>query len=354
MKTLELARRLYDTYESVEQIRHYFGLLAVHALVQVAEVGGESIDRCRWILSLFPERIDHPKNEPPYYGYNFPSYYIGGIPAAYSLMRGLMPEKREQVRTYADEIMNAPRDPAGILKHPRRPAEDRIWIDVAMAVTPYLLFAGRSFDEQRYIDEAVFQTIRMYDAFRNPENGLLHQCRGFIAPGRLSEDHWSRGNGWGYIALTELLRFLPEDSPHRETVEAYFVDHSKAFLPYQSRRGMWRQEIPLDLSYEETSGTGLILYGFGAGLRAGLLDEATFRPAFERGVRGLIDVAVNPDFSINNSCPPCICPGEGDEKGTVQAYVTLRLPYRNEHHGFGPVMLALLEAHRNGIPEIDI
>lgn len=354
MKTLELARRLYDTYESVEQVKHYYGLLAIHALCQVAEEGGESIDRCRWILSLFPDRIDHPKPDARLWGYNFPSYYIGGIPAAYALMRGHMPEKRDPVRKYADEMMSASRDPDGIMSNPHRPGEDLIWIDVAMAVTPYLLFAGLALEENRYVDEAVRQTILMYDVFRNPENGLLHQSRNFNGPGRFSEDHWSRGNGWGYIALTELIRFLPADSPHREKVEAYFVDHSKAFLPHQSRRGMWRQEIPLDLSYEETSGTGLILYGFGAGLRAGLLDEATFRPAFERGVRGLVDVAVNPDFSINNSCPGCLCPGEGDEKGTVRAYVTLRLPYRNEHHGFAPVMYALAEAHRNGITEVDL
>lgn len=312
------------------------------------------MDRVRWILSLFPDRIDHPRPDPPLYGYNFPSYYIGGIPAAYALVRGHMPEKREQVLEYAEEMMSAPRDPDGIMKDPRRPEEDRIWIDVAMAVTPYLLFAGLAFNEERYIDEAVNQSILMYDVFRNPENGLLHQCRNFTGPGRITEDHWSRGNGWGFIALTELVRFLPDDSPHRKRVERYFVDHATALLPHQSRRGMWRQEIPLDLSYEETSGTGLILYGLGAGLRAGLLDETTFRPAFEAGVRGLVDVAVNQDYSINNSCPGCRCPGEGDEAGTVQAYVTLKLPHRNEHHGFAPLMYALLEAHRNGITEVDL
>ena len=354
MKTLELARNLYDHYESIEQVRHYYGLLAIHALVQVAEEGGESIDRCRWILSLFPDRINHPKPAGPLYGYNFPSYYVGGIPAMYSYFRGHMPEKEQQVRRYADEMMSAPRDPAGIMKHPHRPAEDLIWIDVAMAVTPYLLFAGLAFDNEAYVDEAVKQTILMYDAFRNPENGLLHQSKNFNGAGRFSDDHWSRGNGWGYIALTELIRFLPNDSPHRAKVEKYFVDHSEAMLPFQSRRGMWRQEIPLDLSYEETSGTGLILYGYGVGLRAGLLDENRFRPAFERGVRGLVDVAVNPDFSIINSCPGCLCPGDGEEKGTVRAYVTLRLPYRDEHHGFAPIMYALLEAHRNGMTEVDL
>ncbi|TVQ25495.1 MAG: glucuronyl hydrolase [Spirochaetaceae bacterium] len=352
MKTLELARRLYDHYESVEQVKHYYGLLAIHALVQVAEQGGESLDRCRWILSLFPERIDHPQAIGPMYGYNFPSYYIGGIPAAYAYFRGHMPEKEEQVHRYAEEMMSAPRDPSGIMKDPRAPEDNRIWIDVAMAVTPYLLFAGLALENQDYVDEAVKQTIMMYDLLRNPNNGLLHQSRNFNGPGRFSDDHWGRGNGWGYFALTELIRYLPNDSPHRTAVEKYFIDHSEALLPHQSRRGMWRQEIPLDLSYEETSGTGLILYGFGAGLRAGLLDEARFRPSFEQGVSGLVKVAVNPDFSINNSCPGCLCPGEGEEKGSIGAYVTLKLPHRDEHHGFAPIMYALLEAHRHGITEV--
>ena len=354
MKTLEIARRLYDHYESMEEVKHYYGLLAIYGLAQVAEEGSESMHRLRWILSRFPDRVNHPISDPPYYGYNFPCYYIGGIPAAYMLWRGHMPEKEEQVRSYAEEMMTAPRDNQGILVHPRNPEANRIFIDVAVPGTLYLLFAGLALGNAVYIDEAVKQVTSMYDVFRNPENGLLHQSKNFNGIGRLSEDHWSRGNGWGFIALTELVRCLPRESPHRPMVEKRFVDHSEALLPFQSRRGMWRQEIPLDLSYEESSGTGLILYGIGVGLRAGLLDASRFRHAFERGVRGLVDVSVNPDFSINNSCPGCLCPGEGDEKGTVHAYVTLRLPYRDEHHGFAPIMYALLEAHRNGLTEIDL
>lgn len=354
MNTLQAARTLYDHYESVEEVKHYYGLLAIYALAQVAEEGAESMHRLRWILSRFPERIRHPKPDPPYYGYNFPCYYIGGIPAAYAVWRGHMNEKEQEVRSYAEEMMNAPRDGNGVLAHPRYPGENRIWIDVAMAAGLYLLFCGLAFDRDDYLDEAVAQTIKMYDEFRDPANGLLHQCKNFVGPGELSDDHWGRGNGWGYIALTELLRFLPQDSPHRPTVERYFVDHSEAMLPYQSKRGLWRQEIPLELSYEESSGTGLILYGYGVGLRNGVLDSARFRPAFERGIAGLAKVAINADFSINNSCPGCLCPGEGEEKGTVKAYVTLRLPYRDEHHGFAPIMFALLEAYRNGIREIEV
>lgn len=101
------------------------------------------------------------------------------------------------------------------MSNPHCPEKERIWIDVAMAVTPYLLFAGLEFNEKRYIDEAANQAFLMSEEFLDAENGLLHQCKNFTGPGRYSEDHWGRGNGWGYIALTELVQYLPEDSEHR-------------------------------------------------------------------------------------------------------------------------------------------
>jgi unsaturated rhamnogalacturonyl hydrolase len=241
-------------------------------------------------------------------------------------------------------MLTAPRDHAGIMKHRFHLEADMVWIDVAMAVAPYLLYAGQSFDEPRYVDEAVRQAVLMHDDLIDPSCGLLHQCRGFIAPGIYSQDHWSRGNGWGYFALTELVRGLPADSPHRPEVLSRFVALTDAMAPHQSKRGLWRQEIPLDLSYEESSGSGLILYGIGVGLRAGVLDPVRYRPIFDRGIAGLLSVSINDDFSTENSCPGNLCPGEGEDKGTIQSYVTLKLPYRDEPHSFGPLMLAMTEA----------
>ena len=39
---------------------------------------------------------------------------------------------------------------------------------------------------------------------------------------KLSDDHWSRGNGWGILGMTELVRYLPKDSKHyAEAVERF-------------------------------------------------------------------------------------------------------------------------------------
>ncbi|THF79108.1 glycoside hydrolase family 88 protein [Cohnella fermenti] len=344
MNPLYMAQKLYEHLEHSEEVKHYHGLLAIFGLLQTAEEKQDEVllEKGRRILSRFPDRIEHPR-------YNFPSYAIGGIPKAYALLKGWMPEAEEQVREYAEEMLTAPRDRRGIMSYRYEPETEKIWIDVAMAVTPYLLYAGLALGEERYLDEAARQTFLMYEEFVDRSNGLLHQCKNFRGPGLYSEDHWGRGNGWCYLPLTELVLRLPQQSKHRATAERYFKALSAALLPHQSERGLWRQEIPFDHSYEESSGTGLILYGMGVGLRTGLLDRAAYEPAFRKGIDGLNTLCINQDYSTELSCPGCLCPGEGEEKGTVKAYVTLRLPRRDEPHSFGPLMLALVEAYRNGI-----
>lgn len=339
---LEMSVKLYDRYESLSEVKHYYGLLAIYALIRAAEAGEDAalLARCQRILRRFPAGVVHPV-------YNFASYTIGGNARAFLFFRGHDPEAEAMVREYAEELMQAPRDAQGILKNRYRPEADLIWIDVAMAATPYLLFAGLALDEPRYIDEAARQAFMHYDVFMDRSCGLLHQSKNFNGPGRFSEDHWSRGNGWGLIGLTELVQYLPTDSPHRAEACQRFVAHCEALLPHQADSGFWRQEIPLNSAWIESSGTGLILYGMGVGMRAGVLSRHTFGEPFRRGVDGLLSLAMDPDGTTYHSCPGCLCPGMGPEKGTVQAYLNLR-PEVNEVHSFGPLMLALTEAHRLG------
>ena len=342
---LALCERLYDRFASIAEVKHYPGILAIYALVRTAQIGGNALlmQRCRTILARFPGELAHGR-------YNFASYRIGGIARAYLHMIGEQPRAAALVREYAEEAMRAPRTSEGIVTWPRQPDEDRVWIDAAMAVTPYLVFAGRAFDEPRYTDEAVKQTLLMYDVLRDASNGLLHQCRHFGSAGPVSADHWGRGNGWGIFALTELLRTLDHDSPHLEAVTRCFTDHCRALLPHQSPRGLWRQEIPMPEAWEESSGSGLILYAFGVGLEHGVLDRGEFGRAFEHGIVGLRRHCIHNDGSTEMSCHGCLCPGEGQTKGSVQAYVTQRTSFHNEPHSFGTLMLALCAAHQLGLP----
>ncbi|MDW7655680.1 MAG: glycoside hydrolase family 88 protein [Bacillota bacterium] len=345
MKTLAIAEKVFDHYEKEHDVSHYYGIIALYGLVNIARNSDDPWlkDRVRCTLGRFPDRVRHGR-------YNFPSYTIGGIARAYAFYLDYMPESVEMVREYAEEMMTqAPRGENGIFSLIASP--EKLWIDVATAVTPFLLYAGLKLGELRYLDEAVAQTMKMYNLFLDESCGLLHQSKNFNGAGKFSQDHWSRGNGWGYFPMALLVRDLPPDYPERPAIEKTFKAYTDSLIAYQTDSGMWCQEITHDLSYEETSGTGLILFGIGAGIQAGVLDAATCLPVFKKGLHGLMQVSITDDFAIDNSCPGCLCPGEGDMKGTIKAYVTLKLPYKDEPHGAGPVVMAFAMAAALGIDE---
>ncbi|MAX26362.1 MAG: hypothetical protein CMJ19_17865 [Phycisphaeraceae bacterium] len=342
MNYLETSVKLFDHYKSVANVYHYYGVLAIFGLCRTAvESGDEALKaKCVKELERFPDLIEKHS------AYNFPSYRIGGIARAYALFSGLMTDEKTKkyVDHYADEMLVAQRDPQGIMSHPYLATSNRIWIDCAMAITPYLLFAGLNLGNQEYIDEGINQTLLMYDAFRNEKTGLLHQSRGFNGPDKFSTDYWGRGQGWGIIALTELMQCLPKEHPKYETCKQYFVDHCKAMLPHQSERGLWRQHLVLEEapdSWEESSGTGLIAYAYGVGVEQGILGEE-YKASFDKALDGMIKYCINDDGSTELCCPGCLCPGDG----TPKAYVTEKAPVKDDPHSFGPLMLSLVQADR--------
>ncbi len=349
VNTLDFIGELLNRYESQhEKVDSYYGLLAYWALAQAATISGRKdyLEKCIGYLAQYPDHFAHPY-------YNLESYRLGGNGKAWLIYQGYFPEQKEELRKYAELTCHAPKNAAGIMCRPGDGGMEyaRVWIDCATATTPFMLYAGLALGEARYIDYAAEQCIAMYELFLDETCGLLHQGRGYREnPKRMSEDHWSRGNGWGMIGLAELVQYLPADSPYRPKSEAYFKDLADALLPHQTKRGLWRQEIPLPTAWEESSGTALILYGIGVGIRTGLLPEEKYKTAFKKGIYGLAEHCLTEDFATYESCPGCLCPGTGAMKGTVEAYVTLKSPQKDEVHSYGCMMLAFLEAFRGDIP----
>lgn len=332
-----LARKHKAVYGELEQ---YTGTVTLHGLARLASESGQSEALVRIQEELKPF-IAGEMN----FGCNFPNYLCGGNASAWLFLKGMLPEAAETVRFYADELLNdAPKDSEGILEMIRG-EKGRIWIDVAFAVTPFLIFAGMGLNEEKYIEEGVQQTFKMVDIFRNPDTGLLHQSRGFCGEKKLSEDHWSRGNGWGAYALCELACQLPEGHKHKAESVARFKSLMNCALNFQDEQGLWHQEMTWNTrkpaSYVETSGSGLLLYALGTGIQAGIAD-AHWIEAFRKGLRGLLGY-VTPDHDVFHTCKGCLCPGEG----TKFDYAAMP-PVVNDRHAFGPLVLCFGQASHLG------
>lgn len=328
-----IARRAFEKYCGLHGFEHYAGILALHGMARLAIRTGAPRDQATIVCRLRPFADGRME-----WRGNFPNYFAGGNATAYLLSKDLLSEAEDTVRERGGQQDKQPRDGNGLFRHPRRPDQDAVWIDTAFAVTPFYLYAGLALEKSAWVDEAVHQALGHCRLLRNEDTGLLFQCVNFAGPGQLSEDHWSRGNGWGLHALTALILDLPATHARRQEVEACFVSLIDAALKLQNDQGCWHQEMTDPKSYVESSGTFLILQAIGAGIEAGVLDESYAAPLW-RGLSGGVAYIAGDDFTVHNCCGGCLCPGAG----TKTDYAA-RGSILNDIHAFGPITHAFEQA----------
>jgi unsaturated rhamnogalacturonyl hydrolase len=324
-----VALAAFARHQAAHPLTHYTGILSLQGLARLAVAEQDAVLLARARAELLPfvrgERV---------FKCNFPNYLVGGNGTAFLFRHGHLPEAAEAVRRQARVMMTeSPRSHDGILTRPDKRGTDAVFIDAAFAVCPFLACAGRALQELAWLEEAFQQANRLFALLRNPANGLLHQARGFSQPGTITGDHWSRGNGWGLLAVVELIEALPDEHPRRPAAIALARDLLEACLRVQDAEGRWHQELTLESSYAETSGSGLILHALGQGLLGGWM-PARHRGAFDRGLAAYRSY-IEPDGSVRNTCIGCLSPGAG----RIADYVA-RPAARNDPHAFGPVVLA--------------
>jgi rhamnogalacturonyl hydrolase YesR len=320
----------------------YPGILMLHGMSEFAVLEGNE-DALNEVVELYKQ---FGTGEIVAQG-NLIAYEAGGSGAAYLAWKKATRALDRQVETVAAEMMDRQnRSPEGLMT--AKFATHQVFIDVAFAVTPYLLYAGLKSNNKEYVDFAVFETLELFRILKDEKTGLLHQGRGFHPnkqPEIISEDNWSRGNGWGAFALAILARDLPDSHPQKKEVVELAQRFFTAALNYQDANGLWHQEISDTTSYVETSGSGLLLYGIGILLEKGLLD-GKYTDSFVKGLQAYLSY-IGSDGSVSHTCRGCLCPGEG----TKADYKNRGWSY-NDHHAFGPVILAFTQAIKLGIKEV--
>lgn len=337
--TRELAERVLARGLAAIDLGLYPGSLLLQAMSELALVSPdpELTARTVGLLRKFATKEINGRG-------SFISYEAGGTGAALLRWRGVTRELDPQVADGARRMVERQRRSGeGLLVPPWVvPEKDQIFIDVAFAVTPFLLYAGLAEKNDRYVDLAIFETLELFRLLRDAQTGLLHQGRGFQGRGVVSADNWSRGNGWGAVGLVALVRDLPATHPKRKEIEGLARDFFGAVLRHQNKAGLWHQEMTDPTSYIETSGSGLLLYGLGVILEQGLI-ERRHEASFLKGL-GALTAYVAADGSVSHACIGCLCPGDG----TKEDYKTRRWAY-NDPHAFGAVVLAGVQAMRLGI-----
>jgi rhamnogalacturonyl hydrolase YesR len=165
------------------------------------------------------------------------------------------------------------------------------WCDALFMAPPAMLELSRQTGDQRYAAYALKELWATTDFLYDPAEHLYYRDSRFFErrdnAGR--KEFWSRGNGWVFAGLARMIPELPEDSADRHRMAGLFVEMASRLKDLQKPDGYWAPSLLApEGSPPETSGTAFYTYGIAWGIRAGLLDRATYEPIARRGWHALL------------------------------------------------------------------
>lgn len=161
------------------------------------------------------------------------------------------------------------------------------WADALFMSPPVLTKMTLITGDDKYLDfsDSEFWVATDY-LFDEGDNLFLRDSRFFDKREENGEKtYWSRGNGWVFSGLTDILRDLPKDHPSRPRYEALYKDMAAALIDTQAENGFWPVSLKAGELYPvpESSGTAFFVAGLAWGVKTGRLDEATYLPTIKKG-----------------------------------------------------------------------
>ncbi len=231
------------------------------------------------------------------------------------------------------------------------------WADALYMVMPVYMKMYLTFGDEKYLYKLYeyfkFAKELMYDGedgMPTPVGGefkhLFYRDGSYVGSEINGvKNFWARGDGWVFAGLAKVLSEMPEDFEHYDYFKKTYLEMAPAIIACQKvdseGNGFWTQSMLADYPLSdhnpqgyETSGTGFFTYGLFWGINYGLLDEKTYLPAAERGLRYLSKVALHQDGKVGYVQP-------------IGSNATQATPFDcTVNFGVGAFLLAMCEAAR--------
>lgn len=248
------------------------------------------------------------------------------------LLEGLV----DQSRLLQENVNFTPEGAAGFFDGPNG-TPGAIFTDMLSGYMLHMAIAGNLNKEKAddWFEDCASQYEIHHDILCDPETGLWHHARGWDAnlPNELAPYGWARGQAWLLRGLVESLDLIPPGDPAHKRLKEELRKLADTLISYQLPNGMWPQIMQEDISYPETSATGLIAYYLYRAMWQGHLPEKPYLEHAQNAVKGLHEY-IREDGRVLNGCvgtPPL---------PSLQEYRD-RPHEPGEAHTIGPVIMAL-------------
>lgn len=217
------------------------------------------------------------------------------------------------------------------------PVKYTTWVDDMFMGIPFLvqasLYSKDSILKDKFLEDAASQIIGFNHEVFDESVGLYSHA--YVEGSKVRLPHWSRANGWGIWATTEVLMNLPKSAHKYQDILKYYQKHTAALKTLQDSTGLWHNVLDVKTSPLEVSGSAIFAMAIARGIRLGWLNRDEYLPIVIKAWKG-IKSCIDQDGTVHNICMGTMCSED------VNYYIN-RPFYDNDTHGLFAVLFACIE-----------
>ena len=175
------------------------------------------------------------------------------------------------------------------------------WADALFMAPPVLTKLSKITGDDKYLEFSDSEFWITTDYLFDDEKGLFLRDSRFFE--RREENgkkiYWSRGNGWVFTGIADVIDDLPADYKSRERYVELYKEMAAALIKLQLEDGLWAVSLDAPELYpvKESSGSAFFVAGLAWGVANGTLDAQTYLPHIKKGWAALNE-AVTDDGMI--------------------------------------------------------
>ena len=268
------------------------------------------------------------------------------VPFVYHVMNkeGKRLRNYDAYKTFVDSIIDyventQVRLPDGTFTR-ETPEKYTTWVDDMFMGIPFLVHSSRYAKDpklsQKLMGDATNQVIGFNKNVYDPKMNLYHHAQ--YSKRKAFIPYWSRANGWGIWASSEVLLYLPKNHKNYKKVLKIYQNHIDGLEKHQNKNGFFHQVLNDPTSYEEVSGTAIFTLALARGLNNGWLDAKKYNKYAENGWKA-VSSRINADGSVDDICV-------GTMSSEDVNYYKGRPTAPNDSHGLLGVLFAGMEMEK--------
>lgn len=263
------------------------------------------------------------------------------------------PKYKKAMDMLYNAMMKHPRNSLGGFWH-KEVYPWQMWLDGLYMGSPYLAQYAVVNDKPELLNDVIMQFMIVEKFMHDPVTGLYFHAwdekkvqRWCDSQTGLSHHFWGRSIGWWFMALVDVLDFVPENHPLRGNLLAIAKGLAES-LPRFQHDGLWYQIVNLENregNYQEATATAMFMYSIAKAVNRGYIDRKYMEiatDAYDGIVNKLIRIDADGTVNITNCCAVAGLGGNPYRDGSFEYYVNE--PVReNDPKATGPFIMGCIE-----------